>query len=188
MKIRAALLALLALASAPVMASAQVHCEVPAPDELADRPSPYDSASSLVGGTALKVCYGRPSLRGRPMIGGVLPYGSVWRLGANEPTTLHIPFSGHVAGVAVDPGAYSLYVDLEESEWTVHVNSNTARWGVPIDEAVMADDIGTGAVPVEFNGETVEILTIWFEAVDDSNVNMVVDWQNSRIRIPIHKM
>ena len=188
MKIRAVLIALLAAASLPLMGAAQLACNVPSADQLEGRPSPYDSATATVGGSDLKVCYGRPSLRGRPMIGGVLPYGSLWRVGANEATALHLSFGGHVAGVAVEPGSYSLFVDLNEDEWTLHVNSNWDRWGVPIDDGVLAADVGTGSLPVERIDQAVETLMMWFDVKDDANADLVIDWQNTRVRVPIHKM
>jgi len=69
-----------------------------------------DSAQVSIGGQVLKVCYGRPSVRGRQVAGGLVPYGEPWRLGANEPTTLHVPFTADIGGVRVEPGSYSLYV------------------------------------------------------------------------------
>src|SRR6187402_2302197 len=61
------------------------------------RVSPLESLSfALPGGGKGKLCYGSPSLKGRTMIGGVLPYGQLWRLGANEPTTLHLSRTAHI--------------------------------------------------------------------------------------------
>jgi len=187
MKIRVALFTLLLAGLIPITAGAQLICDAPAPDPQNPRLSPFDSASTVVDGQPLKVCYGRPSLNERPMLGGILPFGSPWRLGANEATALHLSFDGHVAGVPVERGSYSLYVDLGESEWVVHVNAVAARWGVPIDESVTSKDVGTGIVPVETLDDSVELLTLSFEDVDGSTVNLVVEWQYSRVRIPIHQ-
>ena len=63
-----------------------------APEALADRPSPLDSVAIQLGDGAAKLCYGRPSTRGRAIVGSLDPYGQPWRMGANEPTTLHVPF------------------------------------------------------------------------------------------------
>ena len=106
---------LLTAACAPQPAAAPqpdtgLRCE-PSPEmPLQGRASPYDSATVAVAGTALKVCYGRPSSRGRTMIGGEhVPYGELWRTGANEPTTIHTPIPVSIAGVDLEPGSYSLY-------------------------------------------------------------------------------
>src|SRR5206468_12789508 len=66
-----------------------------------------DSATVEIGGATLKVCYGRPSARGRKIMGGLVPFGEPWRLGANEATTIHVPFAAELAGVRVGAGTYT---------------------------------------------------------------------------------
>src|SRR5687768_14460314 len=97
------LLLLLALVTLPAIANAQdpfkpeivegrISCRPQRP--AANRPSPYDSVDIVINGQRGVICYGRPSARGRTMIGGELvPYGRLWRTGANEPTTLHLPYA-----------------------------------------------------------------------------------------------
>jgi hypothetical protein len=152
---------------------------------LASRPSPLDSTQLVVDGASIKVCYGRPSARGRTMLGGVLPFGEPWRLGANEPTRIFLPFAAEVAGVHVGPGAYSLYVVPDSSSWEVHVNKAVDRWGIPIDSAVQAQDAGKGTVPVEKLAQPVEQLTLTLVA--GAPAELVVEWEKTRVRIPIAK-
>jgi len=154
-------------------------------EQIAKRPSPLDSAQVAVAGGTIKVCYGRPSLRGRTMIGGENPYGQPWRLGANEPTRLYVPFAAEVAGVRVEPGTYSLYVVPTATAWEVHVNKAVDRWGIPIDEKVMAQDVGKGTVPVETLAQPVEELTM--QLVAGPPAELVVEWATVRVRIPITK-
>ncbi|MBI2537304.1 MAG: DUF2911 domain-containing protein [Gemmatimonadetes bacterium] len=105
-----------------ILLAAVVQAQTPVPGcarrgdaaALAARPSPLDSAQVTVAGAVLKVCYGRPSVRGRQVAGELVPYGQPWRLGANEPTTLHLPVAVEIAGVRVAPGSYSLYVVASE--------------------------------------------------------------------------
>jgi len=90
---------------------------------LATRQSPLDSLSFTVGKAEVKVCYGRPSLRGRKMIGGeAVPYGKLWRTGSNEPTMIHTTGPITVAGVALAPGSYSLYTIPGPKEFEVILN------------------------------------------------------------------
>ena len=152
---------------------------------LAQRPSPLDSAEAVIAGGTVKVCYGRPSLRGREMVGGVDPYGQPWRLGANEPTRLTVPFAAVVAGVRVAPGTYSLYVVPTATSWEVHVNKAVDRWGIPIDAPVMAQDVGKGTVPVETMASPVETLTMRFDT--GASPALVVEWAKARVRIPVAK-
>ena len=184
------LLGTLALAAlvAPAGASAQLpNCQFRgAPDALAERPSPLDSVNVRLGGESAKLCYGRPSARGRTMIGGEDPYGSPWRFGANEPTTLHLPFSATIGGVAVEPGSYSLYAIPEAAAWTIVVNGNTNRWGIPISPDVRRADIGSFEVRPSSSGSYVETLTLDFEGSGSAGA-IVYAWENTTFRIPISR-
>jgi DUF2911 family protein len=155
-------------------------------EAIAQRPSPLDSVQLTVDGASIKVCYGRPSARGRTMIGGHEPFGQPWRLGANEPTRLFLPFAAEVAGVRVEPGEYSLYVVPQQASWEVHVNKAVERWGIPIDDKVQAQDVGKGTVAVEALAEPVEKLTL--SLVAGSPTELVVEWEKTRVRIPIRKV
>lgn len=154
--------------------------------ELEGRRSPYDSASVSIGEGVAKVCYGRPSLRGRTMIGGdAVPYGQLWRTGANEPTTLHVNVPASIAGIAVEPGSYALYTIPREGEsWTLIVNRSTSQWGHEgsYTEEVEAQEVGRADVEAEASDEAVERLTIRPMA---GGGGLVLEWQNSRVRIPI---
>lgn len=111
---------------------------------LVTRASPHTSTTLVVGSDTITVCYARVARRGRPIMGGLVPYGEPWRLGANEATAIHVPFRGTIAGVAVEPGWYSLYAVPSEREWRIVVNAETQRWGIPINESVRARDVGSG--------------------------------------------
>ncbi len=180
----------LLVAVVPVALAAQAappgSCTHRGPDSAAARrPSPLDSVQLAVDGGTIKVCYGRPSARGRTMVGGVDPYGKPWRLGANEPTRITLPFAAEVAGVRVEPGTYSLYVVPQPKSWEVHVNKAVDRWGIPIDEAVQAQDVGKGTVPVEPLEQAVEQLTLTLVA--GNPIELVYEWEKARVRIPIRK-
>src|SRR5687767_10963204 len=105
-------LVLLSLASAPAPVVADSACPILKPDNVPaeGRQSPLDSLTFTAGGKTVKVCYGRPSTRGRKMIGGEnVPFGKLWRTGANEPTVFFTPVALTIGGVKVPPGKYSLY-------------------------------------------------------------------------------
>jgi hypothetical protein len=159
----------------------------PSPEmPLAGRASPYDSATVEVGTGAAKICYGRPSLRGREMIGGeAVPYGALWRTGANEPTTLHVNVPARVAGLTVEPGSYSIYTIPQAGlEWTLIVNRSTSQWGHEsrYTAEVEAQEVGRAPVTVETIDERVEQLTI---RPSDRREGAVLEWQNTRVFIPI---
>src|SRR6266496_521859 len=73
-------------------------------DKLAERASPLDSIAVQIGGGTMRLGYSRPSARGRKVMGGLVPFDQPWRLGANEATSIHVPFAAEIAGVRVEPG------------------------------------------------------------------------------------
>jgi hypothetical protein len=154
---------------------------------VARRPSPLDSTSVALDGGTIKVCYGRPSARGRAVIGALVPYGEPWRLGANEATAIHVPFRARIAGTDVQPGWYSLYVVPEAKQWRVLLNRTAQRWGVPINSLVREKDVGSGVVPVEHLDKPVETLTITLSRQSSSSATMDVAWENTRVRIPVDR-
>jgi hypothetical protein len=181
----ALLVALSSLAAAPLEAQTTTCKFRGAPAALAERPSPLDSVDVRLGDASAKLCYGRPSARGRTMIGGEDPYGSPWRFGANEPTTLHLPFPATIGDVALQPGSYSLYAIPEEQEaWTIVVNGNTNRWGIPINPDVRRSDIGSFEVDPMRTSSYVDLLTFRFEGSGQAGT-LVFAWEDTTLRIPI---
>jgi Protein of unknown function (DUF2911) len=153
--------------------------------EVADRPSPYDSTTVPLGGAQAKICYNRPSARGRTMLGGELPYGTPWRTGANEPTTIHVPVAASIAGIAVEPGSYTIYTIPGEQEWTVMVNRSTSQWGAaPYEGDLAAQEVGRATVPAETTDEHVEQFTIRTEPAGQG-ADIIMEWETTRVRVPI---
>ena len=93
-------------------------------EEARARVSPHQSLSFNLGSNQALLCYGAPSVRGREIMGGLVPYGEPWRMGADEPTTLHLSSRANVGGVALQPGSYSLYAIPAANQWQIFINSN----------------------------------------------------------------
>lgn len=155
------------------------------PEDLELRISPLDSAAVEFAGDTVKVCYSRPRKLGRPVMGRLVPYGEPWRLGANEATVIHLPFAVEIAGVPMDAGSYSLYAIPGESEWRIVVNREVRRWGVPIDADVRREDVASGIVPVERLDELAEMLTIGLFRITDDHAEMTIEWERTRVTVPI---
>ena len=168
--------------------AASFPCWIRGPaDKLAERPSPLDSTAIQVGGGTIKLCYGRPSARGRKVMGELVPFDQPWRLGANEATSIHVPFAAEIAGVRVESGTYTLYVIPGASKWQIVVNRGVQRWGVPISKDVRAADVGAGTVTTESLGAPVETLTLKFAPAAGNATELVVEWEKTRVRIPIRR-
>lgn len=153
--------------------------------DLELRASPYDSTAIALEEGQVKVCYSQPRKLGRPIMGRLVPFGEPWRFGANEATAVHMPAAGTIAGVAVEPGWYSLIAIPGEQEWRIVVNGTHRRWGVPIDDAVRAADVGSGAVPATGSVGVVDLFTLELVAAGPSEAELVVASENTRVRIPV---
>jgi len=178
----------LAQAQAGSSQAASFTCWIRGPaDKLAERASPLDSIAVQIGGGTMKLCYSRPAARGRKIMGGVVPFNEPWRLGANEATSIRVPFAGEIAGVRVEPGTYTLYAIPAASKWQIVVNRGVQRWGVPIDNEVRAKDVGAGTVTTESLGAPVETLTLKFSPAAGNATELVLEWEKTRVRIPIRR-
>ena len=189
---------ILLLATAPLADAngSMMHPMVTVPDTsciIMDMPtegrrSPLDSLTFPVDGGSVKVCYGRPSAHGRTMIGGrEVPYGQLWRTGANEPTMVHTTATITLAGLELLPGSYSLYTIPGEDEWTVIVNRSITQWGhiARYTSRVKAEEVGRVAVRRERPAAFVETLTFRSEPAGDAMVRLVLEWEDTRVAIPV---
>ena len=152
------------------------------------RKSPLDSLSFTIAGQPVKVCYGRPSSRGRTMLGGKdIPYGKLWRTGANEPTIFYAPVPLRVAGLNVPPGVYSLYTVPGPREWEIIVNRSTSQWGEEgkYTDEVKAEELGRSKLKTEALKAPVETFTIKAEPEGDKAASLLLDWETTRVRIPV---
>ncbi len=153
---------------------------------LDSRSSPLDSVSFSIQNSPVKICYGRPSVRGREIFGGLLPYGKLWRTGANEPTMIHTAIGVSIAGIAVEPGSYSLYTVPGQSEWEIIVNRSITQWGHESRyEAVRAQEVGRAKLKPEVTEGKVEVFTIRATPTADGNATVVLEWEGTRISIPL---
>ena len=140
--------------------------------------SPMNSASLLTDGGYARVVYSQPMLRGRAMLGEQVPFGKVWRLGANEATELFTTAPMTVAGKPLPAGAYSLFAVPTDGTWTLIFNRGLGQWGAyGYDEAQDALRVD---VPVERADKPYEALTMFF---DDGQ--LVMAWADARVRVPV---
>jgi Protein of unknown function (DUF2911) len=154
---------------------------------LSGRASPLDSSVAKLGDAELKVCYGRPSARGRAIMGGLVPFGEPWRLGANEATTLHVPVAVRFGDLTLKPGVYSLYAIPGAKTWQIVVNESAERWGIPITPAVRARDVGAVTVTSARTEAPVETLTTRWEAGAEGALVLVIEWERTRVRVTVRR-
>jgi hypothetical protein len=119
------------------------------------------------------------------MVGEVDPYGELWRTGANEATAIHLEGPATIGGISVAAGSYSLYTRPNQDQWEVFLNSSYERWGIPISDEVRATEIGSFTVTPEATDDHVETLTFSFQSTGAASGEIVMEWENARIRIPV---
>jgi hypothetical protein len=153
------------------------------------RVSPLDAVAFELGrGGHGKVCYGRPSLRGRIMLGTpAVPHGKLWRTGANEPTTLHLDVAARVGDLHLPPGSYSIYTVPDPVAWEIVINRSIRQWGLESEysDEVREQEVGRFRVPVGILDAPVETLTLHAVPSAAGAVDLVLEWQTTRVRIPL---
>jgi DUF2911 family protein len=151
----------------------------------AQRPSPAATAScDLGGGKSVTVNYSSPRVKGRKIFGGLVPYGEVWRAGANEATTFVTDADVSVGGKLIPAGAYTLFAIPDKDKWTLIVSKKTKEWGTPYPGP--DSDFARIAMTASTLPAAVENFTISFDK-SATGCTMNLDWESTRASIAIAK-
>jgi hypothetical protein len=149
-------------------------------------PSPADIAILRTNGErgdmVMKVTYGRPQKKGRTMLGGIEPFGKVWRTGANESTEVKLYKDVTFGDKKVPAGTYTLYSIPQKDKWTIILNSKLDTWGAY--EYDQSKDVARFDVPVSKPASEVEAFTIGLGGGNGSG-NMALAWENTLVTIPL---
>jgi hypothetical protein len=148
----------------------------------AQRASPHESVKATVDGATITVDYGRPYMKGRKIMGGLVPYGKVWRTGADEATTLTTDKAIQIGGAAVAAGKYTLYTLPGENEWQLIINKQTGQWGTEYDKA---QDLGRVPLKKSATSAPVEQLTIGIDKNPAGGGVLKIAWENTELSAPI---
>ena len=149
--------------------------------------SPEDTVTYVEGNTELSVFYNRPSKKGREIFGNLVPYGEVWRTGANEATTFSTNKEIDFGGKKLPVGEYTLWTIPGPDKWTVIINGKQYPWGVSFKGIASREpeaDIIQVEVPVSNNVNVVELFTIAFEGSGKQPV-LTLSWDLTKVEIPI---
>jgi hypothetical protein len=168
-------------ADAPAAPAAQPQAQAQPGADQPPPPSPRDTSEMTVAGERILVDYGRPSMRGRTIMGGLVPYGQVWRTGANEATTLVTPVGLRIGETTVPAGTYTLYTLPGESTWQLIINKQTGQWGTVYDQA---QDLARIPMTVERTPAPVEQFTISLTP-GSPTASLVMEWENTRAYVPV---
>ncbi|OAD91606.1 asparagine synthetase B [Aequorivita soesokkakensis] len=132
-----------------------------------------------------RVIYSRPQKKGRDIFGGVVPYGEVWRTGANEATELDIYVPLKLGSTILKPGTYTLYTIPDEDNWTIIINSDTNVWGAF--SYKKEKDVARITVPCEQAVAPIESLSMIFKT-DGKGTVLMIGWDDHYVEIPFKKV
>jgi tetratricopeptide (TPR) repeat protein len=146
-------------------------------------PSPTQTIKQDFGISSIELTYSRPNIRGRKVFGDLVPYGKLWRTGANAAT--HIKFEDDVTigGTAVKAGEYVLYTIPDPNEWEVILNKGISNWG--IDGYKPEEDVVHVKVKPMKMDDAVETLTMQFANVKPSSTELHIMWDKTAVAVPI---
>jgi Protein of unknown function (DUF2911) len=147
------------------------------------KPSPAASAScDLGGGKTIKTDYSSPRMRGRKIYGDLVPFGEVWRTGANEATTFVPSADVVVGGTTVPAGSYTIFTVPTADKWTLIINKTTGEWGIPY--KYESNELARVDMKVSKLPSPVEDFTISY-VKSGSGCTLQIDWEKTRASVDI---
>jgi len=169
-----------------MFASAQMNMS----DDKSKRPSPPASAAcKFSDGKTIKIDYSSPRAKGRKIFGeasekALVPYGQIWRTGANDATTFVTDTNVTVGGKAVPAGSYTIFTEPKADAWSLVISKKTGEWGT--DYPGEKEDLVRVPVTVSKTSAPVENFTIAFDQAG-SKCTLRIEWENTRASVEITK-
>ncbi|WP_291726384.1 DUF2911 domain-containing protein [Bernardetia sp.] len=143
------------------------------------QPSPLAMVKQTAGLTDITIEYSSPAMRGRTIFGELVPYGEVWRTGANKATAITFSDDVTIDGTKVEAGTYALFTIPNKDKWTIIINKNAEQWGAgkySEQEDVVRVEVESSTSPMAF-----ERMTFMIEAVEDKAATISLFWANTKV-------
>jgi len=145
--------------------------------------SPLAVATARFKTTYIKITYSQPHKRNRDIFGSLVPYGQVWRTGANEATEITITKDITINSILLKAGTYSLFTIPEKDHWTISLNNDLGLWGSYNYNA--KQDVFRFSVPVQSTGDVIyEPFTIQFDQRNEV-ADLLMMWDKTKVSMPI---
>ena len=149
------------------------------------RPSPPAKATcSLAGGKTINVDYSSPRMKGRKIFGGLVPFGQIWRAGANEATTFVTDTDLTVGGTTVPAGSYTIFTIPGADKWTLAISKKTGEWGTAYPGA--DNDLARVDMKVSKLPSAVGNFTIAFDQ-SGAGCTLRMEWETTRASVDVSK-
>ena len=146
--------------------------------------SPSCTIKQRVGLTDIEIAYSRPSMKGRVIFGGIVPFGQVWRTGANASTKISFSTPVKLNGLDVPAGQYALYTIPGEDQWTVIISKNTELFGA-FGYSETNELVRFKVAPVTLSGTIIETFTIEFNRIRDESAVINLVWDKTVVPIKL---
>jgi len=143
--------------------------------------SPRDSVEISFEGRKISINYGRPSMRNRKIMGDLVPFGKIWRTGANEATAFVTEVDLEIGGTRIRAGAYTLYTLPSMTQWKLIINKQTGQWGT-----VYNPELDLVRLNLENRSlrKPVEKLTFVLQKNGPARGMLVIEWERTSLSIP----
>lgn len=145
--------------------------------------SPKIKTTQQVGLANFTFEYGQPSAQNRKIFGSLIPYKKLWRTGANASTKFTVDRDIKLSGNPIPPGTYGLYTIPGKKEWTIIIHKNSKLWGAG--GYNKENDLLRFKVPSTLLKDTLETFTIHFENFNTNGADLVIAWENTKVKIPV---
>jgi hypothetical protein len=145
--------------------------------------SPSAKTMEMVGMTDVEIAYSRPSMKDRQIFGGLVPYGEMWRTGANASTKITFSSDVSIEGNDLKAGTYALYTIPNEGEWTIIFHKNTTYWGVG--SYKVEDDAFRFNIKSSKTEKAVETFTIGVSNIGLGTANIDISWENTMVTFAV---
>ena len=156
--------------------------EINAQSLVKPRKSPMAMVKFKKGNQYIKVVYSQPSTNNRKVFGELVPFGQVWRTGANEATEITFTQAVKINGKRVAPGTYTIFSIPNEKDWTIIISKQVGLWGSMNYDSKL--DLMRITIKPKVEEETWESFTIKLEE-DGTKVNLVIIWDKTSVTLPI---
>lgn len=146
------------------------------------QPSPLQKVETKIGVVDVQLAYSRPSMRGRTIFGGLVPYGKIWRTGANKNTKITFSDKVRIQNKEIEAGTYTLFTKPNADKWEIYIHTYLDKYGAP-DSLDTENIVAQFSIPITSLNRKIETLSIGFENFTKVSADLVISWE--KVSIPI---
>ncbi|MEQ1947483.1 MAG: DUF2911 domain-containing protein [Bryobacteraceae bacterium] len=144
--------------------------------------SPPAETTAAIGGKKVQIKYSSPRMRGRKIMGGLVPFNQIWRTGADSATTLSTEANLQIGSLKVPKGNYTIFTIPTANEWTLVINKELGQWGLDYHEKL---DFGRAKMTVKALPAAVENFAIAVKSTGGNNGILTMTWEKTEASVPI---